>query len=266
MARPADIEPSTAFPPADLNTWNRTVEANNTISIQLTLAFKTARATAAGVGALDVGAPLQPLYAYSDLLNKIYLHSKELTDSTGPLPSSLVQCLAMQRMKDAEDEVAEKTRREQEKAKASAPVLGTLVMSKPVSFSSITDDDVEIPAVCLASLGQKIYLPMQWWNSSILRAANESLHSLPTTPVRVDQTAAEPSTTLSAKSTHLSKRKWLSQVPQFGKRGSFNFIVTIRTQSVTNLIWTPTELPRDEIKLEQLANQIYMEQERGGPL
>ncbi|KAF8196247.1 hypothetical protein K438DRAFT_1934028 [Mycena galopus ATCC 62051] len=187
MARPADIGPPAALSPTDLNAWNRTVEANNATSIQQMLAFKMTRATIAGIGALDVGAPLQPLYAYSDALKKMFLHSKEFVDATGPLPSSLFQWLAMERIKAAEDDVAEKTKREQEKAKTMGPSLGTLIMSKPVSFSSVVDNEVEIPKVFLVSLGQKIYPPLQWWKSSILRAAIESPHSLPMTSVRIAQ-------------------------------------------------------------------------------
>ncbi|KAF8208154.1 hypothetical protein K438DRAFT_1754890 [Mycena galopus ATCC 62051] len=187
MTRPADIEPPATLSPADLNAWNWTVETNNATSIQQTLAFKTARATVAGIGALDVGATLQPLYAYSNVLKKMFLHSKEFVDATGPLPSSLVQWLAMEHIKAAEDEIAEKAKRDQEKSKAAGPILGTLVMSKPVSFSSVVDEEVEIPEIYLTSLGQKIYPPLQWWRSSILRAAIESPHSVPQTPVRIGQ-------------------------------------------------------------------------------
>ncbi|KAJ7241313.1 hypothetical protein B0H12DRAFT_1250407 [Mycena haematopus] len=251
MARLADVEPPATLSPADINAWNRTVEANNNRSIQLTLAFSTARASGNRVGGLDVGAPLQPLYAYSEQLKKMFLYSKELVDSTGPLPSSLVQWLAMERMKIAEEEVAEKLKREQEKGKASVPLLGTLVMSNPVAFSSVTDDDVDIPAVYLTSLGQKINIPLQWWRSSILQAANESPHSVPTVQVRAEQSAAAAKIIIiktdEMSALHGGTDDWTCLTPSLWLQCSLNLLAAIKRLSVEHDAADPRHSPYTEL-------------------
>ncbi|KAF8145224.1 hypothetical protein K438DRAFT_1782162 [Mycena galopus ATCC 62051] len=247
MARPADIEPPAALSPADLNAWNRTVEANNATSIQQTLAFKTARATVAGIGALDVGAPLQPLYAYSDALKKMFLHSKEFVDATGPLPSSLVQWLAMERIKAAGDEIAEKTKRDQEKSKAVGPALGTPVMSKPVSFSSVVDDEVEIPKLFLDSLAQKIYPPLQWWRPSILRTANETPHSVPKMSLRIGQgTSVAKLDVLKCDemtALHGGIEDWTSLTPSTWLQCSLNLLAAMKQLSVVRHPFPPLVPP-----------------------
>ncbi|KAJ6458718.1 hypothetical protein C8R45DRAFT_942553 [Mycena sanguinolenta] len=197
MMCPVDIPPPATLFLTSINRRNCTVETNNDKSIELTLAYEAVRVTMAGVSNLHVGAPLAPLYAYTDEQKQHWLHSKELVDSTGPLPPSLVQWMATQRFQMAHAEQAEKAKRdqermdkEQERAKACAPILGSMSMDNPVSFSAVTTEDVVIPAVFLMSLKHKVYPPLHWWSSDILRAAVESPHSIPTVHLRAEQTAA----------------------------------------------------------------------------
>ncbi|KAF7348151.1 hypothetical protein MSAN_01768000 [Mycena sanguinolenta] len=241
MTRPGDVEPPAALSPADLNAWNL---------FSRRWRLRRLEPPPPEVGNLDVGAPLQPLYAYSPTLKKMYLHSKEFVDATGPLPSSLVQWLAMERIKAADEETAEKSKREEEKAKAIGPSLGTLVMTKPVSFSSVVDDEVEIPKVFLVSLGQKIYPPLQWWKSSILRTANESPHSLPTTSIRIGQGTSvikldvlkyEEMTTL-----HGGIDDWTSLTPSTWLQCSMNLLAAMKQLSIEHDAANPQHSPYTE--------------------
>ncbi|KAJ6451051.1 hypothetical protein C8R45DRAFT_1113776 [Mycena sanguinolenta] len=197
MTRPADVPPPQNLSLASINRKNCVVEAGNDKSIEETIAYEAARATTAGVGSLDVGAPLQPLYTYSDEQKQQLLHSKELVDSTGPLPPSLVQWMATERLKTAQTAAAEKLRseqervdKEQERAKACAPILGSMSMDNPVSFSSVTTEEVVIPPIFLMSLKHKIYPALHWWLSDTLRSAVESPHSIPTVHLRAEQTTS----------------------------------------------------------------------------
>ncbi|KAJ7782550.1 hypothetical protein DFH07DRAFT_325715 [Mycena maculata] len=176
--RPADRLAPTGMELEDKNAANVLIEASNKASIVLTRAYATARATAAGVGSLDVGLPLQGLWAYTDEEKVMLLHSPDLVTATGPLPLSLTKLIAQHRATTATQREKERADKEAEKSKANQTLLGSMVFTHAHEVTPIIRQPVVIPAIFLVSLRHKVYFPLHWWTDRIIRKAAESPHMI----------------------------------------------------------------------------------------
>ncbi|KAJ7888983.1 hypothetical protein B0H13DRAFT_1888197 [Mycena leptocephala] len=87
-ATPADIPALPNMTLAEKNKKNLRIEKSNTDSVAYTRAYERASATIAGVGALDVGAPMEPFYAYEGNEMDFMASSKDVVSAVGPLPSA----------------------------------------------------------------------------------------------------------------------------------------------------------------------------------
>ncbi|KAJ7765458.1 hypothetical protein DFH07DRAFT_955699 [Mycena maculata] len=162
----------------DKNTANVILEASNKASITLTCAYATAHASSAGVGSLDISAPLQGLQAYTEKEKAMLLYSPELVVATGPLLLSLTKLIAQHRTTTAMQREKEHTNKEAEKSKASQSLLGSMVFTHPHEIDPILKQLVVIPPIFLVSLGHKVNFPLYWWTDGILRKAAKSPHMI----------------------------------------------------------------------------------------
>ncbi|KAK7015778.1 hypothetical protein R3P38DRAFT_2786703 [Favolaschia claudopus] len=142
-----------------------------------------AAASTAGVGTLDVGAPLLSHFTYTDEEKSLLVASKDVVESTGPFPVYMTIFIATERMKAARADMDEKAKREAEraareaeKAKAARPTL----YSERSSWST----HASFP------LSRPIYFPLHWWSDKILRQAFDYPHSIPTTTITAVQTSS----------------------------------------------------------------------------
>jgi hypothetical protein len=168
------------------NKRNVLIETNNCTSIDHTRTYEAARATAAAVGTLDVGVKLEPFFEYTDEEKALLVHSKELVDAVGPLPVFLIQIIALERLKIARSEAAQKAKPEKERVelkREELSILGTMRMDNPQPFSFTRKRPIAIPHVFLMSLAHKVHLHLHWWSDNILRGAASNPNSVPTTSI-----------------------------------------------------------------------------------
>jgi hypothetical protein len=194
--RPADIPELVGMQLLQKNMANVAVEKHNTQSLTLTWAYQAAATSTAGVGALDVGEPLRPLFEYSIDEKELLVSSKDLVNAVSPLPSSLRLYIASEQLKLARVEAAEKTKRnkehvekEAEKSKVNQDIRGTLLMSNPHPISSSMSSPISVPEIYLMLIKNQIYFPLHWWADKVLRGAMESPHTVPTTGIYASQTS-----------------------------------------------------------------------------
>ncbi|KAJ7877291.1 hypothetical protein B0H13DRAFT_1893300 [Mycena leptocephala] len=178
-ATPTDIPPLPNMNLAEKNKLNLRIEKNNTISVEYTRAYENARATTAGVGALDVGAPLESFYEYVGNEIELMASSKDVVGAVGPLPNFVILRIAELHMRAVQDNAIDKVNKEKEKSNAAAPVIRALRMVNPVHYSSVLNDTVSTPTVFLESINQKLWPPLHWWADAILRDADRNPLSVP---------------------------------------------------------------------------------------
>ncbi|KAJ7097270.1 hypothetical protein B0H15DRAFT_35934 [Mycena belliarum] len=191
-----DIAPSATWDLRMINKKNIIAEKFNETSITLTDAYEAARGTPRGVGDLDVGSPLQPLYAYSDVDKELMVSSNQYCDAVGPLPSSLVRYITEEHLKKDRADADEKAKREKERAdkeaeklKANSSIAGTLLMSNPHEISSVLSGPAVIPPLFAISLRNRVVLPLHYWTDEMLRLAAERPHEIPKELIRAEQTS-----------------------------------------------------------------------------
>ncbi|KAJ7831098.1 hypothetical protein B0H13DRAFT_1915590 [Mycena leptocephala] len=186
---PPDAPPLANMNLVEKNKENLRIEKKNTISVDHTRLYEKARATTAGVGDLDVSAPLEPFYAYIGNKIELMASSKDVVSAVGPLPSFVILKIAELHMKTVQDEASEKARKEKDKSNSFVPVIGSLRMVNPVQYSSVLSDVVSIPAIFLESINQKLWPPLHWWADSILRDAERNPQFVPSVPYTPKQTS-----------------------------------------------------------------------------
>ncbi|KAJ7088448.1 hypothetical protein B0H15DRAFT_982193 [Mycena belliarum] len=169
------------------NAKNVAAEAHNKVSIALTVAYRDARASSNGVGALDVGEILQAFVAYTSEEKLMMLHSPEFLAAVGPLPYSLTKLIAQHRAEQAVKR--EREREEKEKAKT-ASLLGSMVYTRAHEVTPLLKQEVVIPTIFLVSLRHKVYFPLHWWSNAVLRKAAESPHMISKEFSRAEQSAS----------------------------------------------------------------------------
>ncbi|KAJ7112157.1 hypothetical protein C8R44DRAFT_741862 [Mycena epipterygia] len=196
---PADVAPLHNMDLQELNVKNVRIQAANSASIIQTRAYEAAAGTTAGVGvgARDVGMPLEPFFAYTDEQKNLLVVSQHLVDAVGPLPIHITIHVAQERAKTAALEAIDKAKREKEhvekeaeKAKASQPIYGTLVMTNPHPISTSLKAAVVFPPIFVMSLHHKIFFPLHWWEDKILREGVEFSHSVPKESTHAGQTSS----------------------------------------------------------------------------
>ncbi|KAF7357876.1 hypothetical protein MVEN_00833800 [Mycena venus] len=244
--RPADIPalPNMTLP--EKNKRNVAIEAGNTKSIDYTRAYEAARATTAGVGALDVGAPLLPYFEYSDDEKAMLVRSSRLVDAVGPLPTYMVEYIVTEQIRVDAEETTEKARvekeradKEKEKLKANMPIIGTMRKNNPRSISSALSAPVTIPAVFLMTMGHQIMLPLHWFSNNILRKANSNPHSVPMEWITAQQTTAlvKPPRVQVVDLTKMAKlhggeEAWKAMTPSIWEECSKNLMAALQQLSV----------------------------------
>ncbi|KAJ7476810.1 hypothetical protein FB451DRAFT_1557535 [Mycena latifolia] len=196
MVRPADIPAPLHFALEDKNSENVRIEKANKISMGYTRAYASARAAGNSTAALDVGATLEPYFAYTDDERDLLVGSKEVVASTGPLPIYMTLLVAKKQLKVAEAEAAEKSKRdkerdarEAEKAKVFRPIKGTLLIDNPHPISCTVTGPAHILPAYHTSLANKIYFPLHWWSDRTLRHVTNFPHTLPTDSLTPGQIA-----------------------------------------------------------------------------
>ncbi|KAJ7078121.1 hypothetical protein B0H15DRAFT_804926 [Mycena belliarum] len=152
MTRPGEITEEMELDAK--NAKNVAAEAHNKVSIALTVAYRDARASSNGVGALDVGEMLQAFVVYTSEEKLMMLHSPELLAAVGPLPYSLTKLIAQHRAEQAVKR--EREREEKEKAKT-ASLLGSMVYTRAHEVTPLLKQGVVIPTIFLVSLRHKSF-------------------------------------------------------------------------------------------------------------
>ncbi|KAJ7026307.1 hypothetical protein C8F04DRAFT_1190629 [Mycena alexandri] len=234
--RPADIPAPPDFDLSDINAENVKREKHNKTSIVQTRAYVTARASAAGVGSLDVGHPLKAFLAYSDGDRALLVGSKEVVDLTGPLPGYLTMWVARQRLDVAEKDLKEKERREKEravkeaeKAIATRPIFGTLKMTNPRPIGSTISGPVAITQPWHTSLYHKIYFPLHWWSDDVLRRASATPHAFPCETITTSLSSS--GTAVTARVVNVSK-----VMKDLGDEDSYKFTPGLWHRAIKNML------------------------------
>ncbi|KAJ7090845.1 hypothetical protein B0H15DRAFT_800091 [Mycena belliarum] len=187
--RPVDNPAPAGMELEDKNAANVVIEMDNKASIALTRAYAAALATTAGVGALDVGAPLKGLWTYTDDEKAALLHSPEYVAAVGPLPLALLKLIAQHRAAIGVQREKERAEKEAEKVKT-ANLLGSMVYTNAHDVTPLLRQSVVIPTIFLVSLRHKVYFPLHWWTDSLLRKAAESPHTICKEFSRAEQSAS----------------------------------------------------------------------------
>ncbi|KAJ6630727.1 hypothetical protein B0H10DRAFT_2336555 [Mycena sp. CBHHK59/15] len=123
MTHLVDIAPLPNMDLQEKNQRNILIEKTNNMSMGLTCAYQAVLAMAAGVGTLDVSAPLLPCYAYTDEDKMLLVVSKDLVEAMGPLPVYMMVFVTKEHVKTASVELADKTKHDKEHADKDAEKL-----------------------------------------------------------------------------------------------------------------------------------------------
>ncbi|KAK6995589.1 hypothetical protein R3P38DRAFT_2567184 [Favolaschia claudopus] len=189
MTTPPEVPAPVGMNLAPKNARNLVIERTNETSLALTRAYQDAAASTAGVGTLDVGAPLLSHFTYTDEEKSLLVASKDVVESTGPLPVYMTIFIATERMKAARADMDEKAKREAERC-PSYSIFGTQLMVNPRIVSAVATGETPIPDIFHVSLHHKIYFPLHWWSDKILRQAFDYPHSIPNTTITAVQTSS----------------------------------------------------------------------------
>ncbi|KAJ6469721.1 hypothetical protein C8R47DRAFT_765616 [Mycena vitilis] len=182
MRRPLNVVPPSDHELDDINAENCRRETSNKLSLSQTRAYAAAKNSPAGVGALDVGAPLQAYFAYSDHYRELLVTSEAIEKSSGPLPFFVLMEIEGERTKRKNLSESARAQRDQDRTVRDLPAhpaLGTMVMTNPRPVSSTISGAPVIPDLWLTSLRNRVIFPLNFWSDTNLNAANDFPHNYP---------------------------------------------------------------------------------------